>query len=46
MKFIEEYKRTIGACILLGVVGYLVGGLDIAVVAMGALIGVTLVVGE
>ena len=46
MKHIEKHKHTIGACILLGVVGYLVGGLDIAVVAMGALIGVTLVVDE
>jgi len=44
MKFIEQNSRAIGVWLLCFVVGYIVGGLSTAMLALGANIGISLVV--
>jgi hypothetical protein len=44
MKFIEQNSRALGIWLLCFVVGYIVGGLSTAMLALGANIGISLVV--
>jgi len=41
--FVEQNGRPLGAWILCGVVGYIIGGAVIAFVAMMAIVGVSLI---
>lgn len=43
MKFIEENSRAIGVWLLCFVVGYVVGGISIALVSLGGIVGVSLI---